>query len=110
MAEYITQRWQGDPTGMTRRDRSACHYQSYLPDKLYGRAVLLDGDVAADIADAESEIRQLNAGTGSLTNTEALARLLLRAESVASSHIEGLQVGGRRLLRSEVETESGVRS
>jgi Fic family protein len=36
-----------------------------------------------------------------LIETEALARLLLREESVASSKIEGLEVGGRRLLRAE---------
>lgn len=30
-----------------------------------------------------------------------LARILLRAESVASSRIEGLEIGGRRLLRAE---------
>lgn len=110
MADYITRRWSSDPTGMTRRDRASCQYASYIPDRLAGRAILLDGDVAADIADAEAEIRVLNASAGSLTNTEALARLLLRAESVASSHIEGLQVGGRRLLRSEVEKQNGVRA
>jgi Fic family protein len=71
---------------------------------------MLDGQVAADVTDAESDIRALNTMTGALTNTEALARLLLRAESVASSHIEGLQVGGRRLLRSEVEREIGVKT
>ena len=32
----------------------------------------------------------------------AMARLLLRAEAVASSRIEGLEVGGRRLLRAEL--------
>jgi Fic family protein len=42
-----------------------------------------------------------------LADTEALARLLLRAESVASSKIEGLEVGGRRLLRAEAASELG---
>jgi Fic family protein len=45
-----------------------------------------------------------------LSNTEALARLLLRAESVASSRIEGLEVGGRRLLRAEAAQNLGERS
>ena len=40
-------------------------------------------------------------------NTEALARLLLRAEAVASSRIEGLEVGGRRLLRAQAAHQLG---
>ena len=39
---------------------------------------------------------------------EVLARLLLRAESVASSHIEGLSVGPRRLLRAEAARQMGA--
>jgi Fic family protein len=67
----------------------------------------LDGDVAADVADAERAITELDAQATALANTEALARLLLRAEAVASSRIEGLEVGGRRLLRAEVARELG---
>jgi transposase len=65
------------------------------------RAIRLDGDVAADVADAERAVERLDAKASALVNTEALARLLLRAESVASSKIEGLEVGSRRLLRAE---------
>ena len=71
-----------------------------LPDHLVGRRVTLDGEVAADVADAEAAIARLNAEASALADTEALARILLRAESVASSRIEGLEVGARRLLRS----------
>jgi len=42
-----------------------------------------------------------------LVDTEALARILLRAESVASSRIEGLEVGPRRLLHAEVAQQLG---
>jgi Fic family protein len=57
--------------------------------------------VAADVADAEAAIARLNERASALADTEALARLLLRAESVASSRIEGLEVGARKLLRTE---------
>jgi Fic family protein len=57
--------------------------------------------VAADVADAEASIHRLDAGAAALLEAEALARLLLRAVAVASSHIEGLEIGGRRLLRAE---------
>lgn len=62
---------------------------------------MLDGDTAADIADAERAIAVLDAQASTLVDTEALARILLRAECVASSRIEGLEVGAQRLLRTE---------
>jgi Fic family protein len=65
------------------------------------RSFGLEGDVAADVADAEAAIVRLNAQANALVDTEALARILLRAESVASSRIEGLEIGARRLLRAE---------
>jgi Fic family protein len=67
----------------------------------------LDGDVAADVADAERAIAGFEAKAMALADTAALARLLLRAESVASSRIEGLEVGGRRLLRAEAADALG---
>ena len=39
--------------------------------------------------------------------SEELARLLLRAESVASPRIEGLVVGGRRLLHADAARRMG---
>src|SRR5690606_7690581 len=36
-----------------------------------------------------------------------LARLLLRTESIASSKVEGVQVGARELARAEARVESG---
>ena len=67
----------------------------------------MDGDVAADVADAEAALVRFNTTAAALADTEALARLLLRAESVASSKIEGLQVGGRRLLRADAAQSMG---
>ena len=63
--------------------------------------------MAADVADAEAALVKLNAVVDALPDTEALARLLLRAESVASSRIEGLVVGGRRLLRADAARRMG---
>jgi Fic family protein len=66
--------------------------------------------VAADVADAERNIARLNHEAGALANTEALARILLRAESVASSQIEGLTVSAQRLLRADVARTEGAPS
>jgi Fic family protein len=54
-------------------------------------------------------LTRLNAQVTALADTEGLARLLLRAESVASSRIEGLEVGARKLLRTEAARQLGER-
>ncbi len=103
MSKVLKRRWRSEVgSGLPRRDRASCEYEAYLPDRLVGRAVRLDGEVAADVTDAEAAITRFDTKASALADTEALARLLLRAESVASSKIEGLEVGGRRLLRAEV--------
>ena len=108
MSKLVKRRWTADYTsGLPRRDRASCDYEAYVPDPLAGRPVRLDGDVAADVADAEAAVTRFEAKAIALADTEALARLLLRAESVASSKIEGLEVGGRRLLRAEAATALG---
>ena len=108
MASYITKRWVSEATsGMPRSERRSCEYHAYLPDRLADRVFRLDGDVAADVADAEAAIAKLDGRAGALTDTEALARMLLRAESVASSRIEGLEVGPRRLMRAEAARQMG---
>ena len=102
MAKVIRTHWQSEASaGLPRRDRQSCEYEAYVPDPLMGRVIVLDGGVAADVADAEAAITRLNLEARALVDTEALARLLLRAESVASSRIEGLEIGPRRLLEAE---------
>jgi Fic family protein len=109
MSRLLKRRWKNAYTsGLSRRDRASCDYEAYVPDLLVGRPIRLDGDVAADVADAEAAVGRFDAEAVALADTEALARLLLRAESVASSKIEGLEVGGRRLLRAEAASELGV--
>ena len=108
MSKVLRRRWQSSlDSGLSRKDRQGCEYEAYVPDLLVGRTFRLDGSVAADVADAERAIATLDASAAALANTEALARLLLRAESVASSFIEGLVVGGRRLLRAEAARAAG---
>jgi Fic family protein len=108
MARVLRQRWRADMGGgLARRDRRGCEYEAYLPDLLRDRAFRLDGEVAADVAEAEAAVARFNSEALWLLNWEAMARLLLRAESVASSRIEGLEVGGRRLLRAELARALG---
>ncbi|WP_327112552.1 Fic family protein [Nocardia sp. NBC_01730] len=103
MAEFVRRRWAGnlDGGGLSRRDRGSGTYQAYLPDPLVGRRIVLTSETAADVVDAEVAIARLDTEAKALVETEALSRLLLRAEAIASSRIEGLVVGARRLLRAE---------
>ena len=107
MASLDSRTWDAGYRGLTRRDRRPCQYSVYMPDPLVGRHFVLEGDVAAEVADAEAELVRLNTAVEALADTEALARLLLRAESVASSKIEGLVIGGRRLLRADAVQRMG---
>jgi Fic family protein len=112
MAERIKLTWVSElaGSGLPRKHRRSCEYEAYLPDPLVGRPVRLDGPVTADVAEAEASVATMNARVSALVDTEALARILLRAEAVASSRIEGLEVGARRLLHAEVSRESGEAS
>jgi Fic family protein len=111
MTRVIRKHWTTDVSaGLARRDRRSCDYEAYVPDVLAGPNIALDGDVAADVADAERAIATLDAAAVTLADTEALARLLLRAECVASSRIEGLEVGARRLLHADSALELGEQS
>lgn len=108
MSKLVHHRWVSnlDGGGISRRDRGSGMYQAYLPDRLVNREITLSGDVAADVADAEIAITRLDSQAQALVETETLSRLLLRAEAIASSRIEGLEIGARRLLRADAAREA----
>src|SRR5258708_28207336 len=109
MARLIRRRWEPSLSfGLPRHDRQGCDYHAYLPDLLHGRGISLAGEVAADVADAENAVARLNVEATAFVDTEAVAHLLLRAEAVASSLIEGLEVGGRRLLKAQAARRIGA--
>lgn len=110
MGKVLKRTWSSSEVGLSRRDRASCSYDAYVPDPLGGRTWRLDSDVVADVVDAERAIATFDSRAVALADTESLARLLLRAESVASSRIEGLEVGGRRLLRAEAAAAAGAAS
>jgi Fic family protein len=94
---YIQRRWESDPNAYGGRNaRRSFIYEAYVPGTIAEANPLLPSDLAQEIFDAEQAIRNLNAGPA-YDGLEAVARQLLRAESVGSSRIEGLQVSQRRL-------------
>ncbi|MFI0350615.1 Fic family protein [Actinomadura sp. 9N407] len=108
MAEYVDALWPGTPNGVTRAERRSGGYRVYVPDALVGRPLMLTAERSADIADVERQVVALNADEHTLVGLEALARLLLRAEAVASSFIEGLQINVRRLAKADVAEKAGL--
>lgn len=109
MGRYESEYWLSDGWGSNRRERASGTYRPYVPDPLLGAGIRLTPTAAAACAEAERDVSALNASGLHLRNTEPLARLLLRSEAIASSRIEGLEVGAGRLLEYEELGRLGVR-
>lgn len=104
----VTRTWRSDPTLYApARYRRACTYEAFVPDPLNPIEFDLPVELATVVSDAERAIAQLNR-SGDI-RLRPLARLLLRTESIASSKVEGLQVGIRQLARAEAKVETGGR-
>ncbi|MGI8546994.1 MAG: Fic family protein [Gemmatimonadaceae bacterium] len=103
----IPQTWQYDPTlDAPLAYRRACRYEAFIPDELTSLALQLDASLAGLVSEAENALRELNDQGGPAL--APLARLLLRTESIASSKVEGMQLGVRELARAEARAESGI--
>lgn len=87
-----------------RNARRGLDYQAYVPTEIADESFLLPAHIAAAAANAELACRQLDEEAA--VNLEALARQLLRAESVASSRIEGLVLSHRRLAKAAFSPDS----
>ncbi|MEP6833736.1 MAG: Fic family protein [Gemmatimonas sp.] len=103
---YLQRIWASDPTiHAPPRYRRACQYRPFVPDHLSALQVDLPGQLAGLVSDAERAVKRLNDEGGRAL--APLARLLLRTESIASSKVEGMQVGVRELARAEARAEAG---
>ncbi len=97
----VERHWDARPDALGGRSaRRGFTYQAYVPTPIAEEDFLLASHIAAAAANAELACRELNDGSPALANLEALARQLLRAESVASSRIEGLVLSHRRLAKA----------
>jgi Fic family protein len=104
MARYETRSWPADPAAPGGRgERRALRYRAFIPEPVARFDISLASNVAAAISTAERAVDALNRDPPRVANLEVLARRLLRAESVASSRIEGLVLSQRRLARAEAE-------
>jgi len=95
----VTLRWPGEPGAPGgRANRVGFVFRAHLPGRIAGWDPALPGSLVTDLQRAEEAVRELDRH-GPLPST--LAWPLLRAEAVASSRIEGLEVSHHRLALAE---------
>ena len=95
---YIEQTWPGNPAGQTRAQRQPGRFEAYVPNPIADYEPQLTGAISSLLSDADGAVRELNLlDPGRAHQIEALARQLLRQESLASSRIEGLAVSHKRI-------------
>lgn len=80
-------------------------YEAYVPDEIASADPLLSASMSRVLHEADEAVRELNEDAPNVAGPEALARQLLRQESVASSRIEGLVISHRRLAKAAVADE-----
>ena len=88
-----------------RRSRRKFYYEAFIPPPIADLELPLQTDVASVVTEAEVAVRGLNETSPRLGSLEVLGRQLLRAEAVASSRIEGLEMSHRRLARAAAAPE-----
>jgi Fic family protein len=107
VGRFVSQRWAPDPTAFgPRRARVGGAFRAFVPHPLATLVLPIDAQVAADLSDAEREVLALDEAPRVAPGPhrlEVLSRLLLRAEAVGSSQIEGLVVSARRLALADLD-------
>ncbi|MBV7433213.1 Fic family protein [Dermabacteraceae bacterium TAE3-ERU5] len=103
MGRYEERTWEGNLSAPGKRNRRAGTYRAFIPTAL-SEVGAFPPDLARRAARIEKRFRNLDeSGFGGF---ESLSRFLLRSEAVASSRIEGLQVGAKRLATAELVHEA----
>jgi Fic family protein len=102
MPTLVERRWEADLEAFGgRKARRGFFYEAFVPDEIGNLELTIPADVAAASDAAATAVRELGAHPPGGVSWEALGRHLLRAESVASSRIEGLEISHRRLARAD---------
>lgn len=100
---WIERRWKGDPGAMGgRKARQFLTYRAFVPDPIAAIQPVVTFETAGLISEAETAVGQLNADER-VRGLEAIGALLLRAEAIASSRIEGIDLSQRNLARALID-------
>ena len=95
---YVKKIWPGNPTGQTRSERLPAPYEAYIPAPVAEYDPVVPAPLSQALAEADTAIQELNrVEPQQAVQVEALARQLLRQESLASSRIEGLSMSHKRI-------------
>lgn len=102
---YERRIWEPSPAAYPplARPRQGFAYRAFVPHTIADRQWSISSGVADDIVHAETAVRSLSA-LPTIAGMESLSRLLLRAESISSSQIEGLVVSQRKLAQALYDT------
>jgi Fic family protein len=98
---FVTKRWTGNPTAQRRGGT----YRAFVPEPIENFELSLSGDLADFLEATSVLVRELNAVSTKLASLEAVARQLLCEESLASSRIEGLALGHRRIALADFDLD-----
>lgn len=105
MGHLVRRQWKADFNAYGgRKTRQGFSYDAYVPDPIAALEPLLPGDIVQVVVEAEEAIRVLN-DYPKAHSLEAIARHILRAESVASSRIEGFELSQRRVAEALFDPE-----
>ncbi len=102
---YVTKRYAGIATGQTAAERRGGQYHAFIPDPVAELDVALPGRLVAELDQAAASIQELNSSPPKLASLEGVARHLLRQEATASSRVEGLALGHRRIALADFAPE-----
>ena len=103
---FVTRSYAGVAGAQTAAQRRGGKYQAFIPDPIAEFELRLSSRLVADLDAAAGAVRALNASPPKLASLEAVARHLLRQESTASSRIEGLSLGHRRIALADFDLEN----
>lgn len=103
---YVERTWTPNPDAYGPRSaRTPFVYRAFVPNPIAEWRLALGTDVVVDLEAAAVEVRELQTQPA-FTGLEAASRQLLRAEALASSRIEGLEIGHRRIATALADGEA----
>jgi Fic family protein len=101
--------WPADRGAYGHRGQRGGMYRTFVPDRIARRAFPLGGEAVKAVAEAARALEHLDNKPPRVATLDALARNLLRSESVASSRIEGVHISHKRLARAAYQEGKGRR-
>src|SRR2546422_7259726 len=105
--EGVRRHWEGGQPSISggRLAREGFYYYAFKGWPITKLAPTFSAELTQDIASAEAQLRQLNTDPPRTQLLESVARQLLRAEAVASSRIEGLELSHQRLAEAAFDPQ-----